>query len=495
MPLQPSDTVGAYQIEKQLGTGGMATVYKAHHTKLDRYVAIKVMHPQLLEDENFHARFEREARIVAKLEHPNIVPVYDYSEIDHQPYLVMKYIEGQTLKQIIKQRAVSLDEILLIMERVAIAIDYAHQQGVLHRDLKPSNIILDDKGTPYVADFGLARIAQMGESTMSADTMLGTPQYISPEQARGDKSIDQQTDLYSLGIILYELLVGRVPFSADTAFATIHDQIYTQPPQPSSLNAEITPEVEAVLLKGIAKDPQARYTNAKAMIRALQEALRRSGLEELDPARAQNAVPTSFSATPTSKSIPNIPNPMRETMQQSGVNFNPERMMPRVGGRWVQDGPEGPGFYTEEELVAADSGLTEEQRIRRFVKKRMEERMGLWIHGAAYFGVNLLLWMIWLGGSIGDGEINFMWPLFVTFGWGIGMFAHFFEYYNKYGGGRDRQEQMVQEEITRERERRSQLKLKNEELEYDPANRIRLNDDGEMTESFIDELDPKRKRQ
>jgi hypothetical protein len=187
---------------------------------------------------------------------------------------------------------------------------------------------------------------------------------------------------------------------------------------------------------------------------------------------------------------------MWDAMRQAGANVNPERMMPRIGGRWVQDGPEGPGFYTEEEIEETiDAGLTDEQRIRRFVKKRMEERMGLWIHGSAYLMVNLLMWMIWLATSISDGDVNFPWPLFVTLGWGIGMFAHFFEYYNKYGGGRDRQEAMVQDEIAKERERRSQNKLKNEDRTYDPAMRIRLNDDGEMTETFIEELDPKRKRQ
>jgi serine/threonine protein kinase len=174
MALQPGEMIGQYRVEAQTGTGGMATVYKAYHPRLDRHVAIKMMHQTLTADEAFHARFEREARIVAKLEHPNIVPIFDFSEHERDPYLVMKYIEGRTLKNILKDGALPLHEVRRIMTAVAAALDYAHKQGVLHRDVKPSNIILDANGTPYLTDFGLARIAQAGEATMSADMMLGT---------------------------------------------------------------------------------------------------------------------------------------------------------------------------------------------------------------------------------------------------------------------------------------------------------------------------------
>ncbi|MDX1994886.1 MAG: serine/threonine-protein kinase [bacterium] len=203
MALNTGDQVGQYEIRQQIGAGGMALVYKAYHARLDRYVAIKVLHQTHLQNDAFRARFEREARIVARLEHPNIVPIYDYSEIGTQPYLVMKFIEGRTLRDVLRERQLSTEEVLQLMTPMAQALDYAHQQGVLHRDIKPSNIIIDGRGIPYLTDFGLARLAQAGESTMSADMMLGTPQYISPEQASGKTELDSRTDIYSLGVVLY----------------------------------------------------------------------------------------------------------------------------------------------------------------------------------------------------------------------------------------------------------------------------------------------------
>src|SRR4051812_14202225 len=156
--------LGQYKVIGQMGSGGMATVYKAYHPRLDRYVAIKMLHEAFQEDKNFLARFEREAQIVARLEHPHIVPVFDFDEFNRRPYLVMKYIEGRTLKAELEDHPLTIQEILSIMPPIGEALDYAHRQGVLHRDIKPSNIILDGNGTPYLTDFGLARIAQLGDS-------------------------------------------------------------------------------------------------------------------------------------------------------------------------------------------------------------------------------------------------------------------------------------------------------------------------------------------
>lgn len=281
--------LGQYKVISQQGHGGMATIYKAYHARLDRYVAVKVMHQAFQEDPGFLSRFEREAQIVARLEHPNIVPVYDFAEVGGQPYLVMKYIEGRTLKALNERSGITLEDILRILPPVASAIDYAHKQGVLHRDIKPSNIIIASDGTPFVADFGLAKLAQLGESTLSADVLLGTPNYISPEQAQGRKDVDHRTDLYSLGVVLYELVVGRVPFSADTPFAVVHDHIYKPLPAPSRLNPDITPQVEAVLAKALAKNPADRYESATAMVRAFADAVKSSGMKNLDPNRGRRA--------------------------------------------------------------------------------------------------------------------------------------------------------------------------------------------------------------
>ncbi|HEX3050604.1 MAG TPA: serine/threonine-protein kinase [Aggregatilineaceae bacterium] len=297
------DTLGPYRIIEQIGQGGMATVYKAYHANLDRYVAVKVLHPAFKEDPSFFERFKREAQIVAKLEHPAIIPVYDYADKDGQPYLVMKFIEGETLKARLKRKSLTLTETITIFESVAAGLTYAHTHGILHRDIKPSNIMLDKDGTPYIADFGLARIAQAGESTLSQDMMLGTPQYISPEQAQGVRDLGPSTDVYSLGIVLYEIIVGRVPFSADTPFAIIHDHIYKPLPIPTQLNPDVPPQIEKVLLKALSKMPQDRFQSAVELVSAFRQAVEETGLTELGAARYRAVV---HSEAPTSATVPPV---------------------------------------------------------------------------------------------------------------------------------------------------------------------------------------------
>jgi tRNA A-37 threonylcarbamoyl transferase component Bud32 len=272
MPFVVGETIGPYRLVEQLGQGGMATIYKAYHAALDRYVAIKALHPALLEDAGFLARFQREAHLVARLEHPNIIPIYDFSEHEGRPYLVMKYIKGQTLKAYLAGQRLELKEVLRIIEAVGAALAYAHQQNVLHRDIKPSNVLLTDDGQIYLADFGLARIAAGSSSTMSGDMLIGTPQYISPEQASSRSDLDARTDIYSLGVMLYEMVVGQVPFSSDTPFSVIHDHIYTPLPMPRKIRPEVPEAVERVLLKALAKDRQDRYQSVAEMVSAFRAA-------------------------------------------------------------------------------------------------------------------------------------------------------------------------------------------------------------------------------
>lgn len=278
MPFAEGENIGPYRIIEQLGQGGMATVYKAYHAALDRYVALKVLHPAFYEDRTFTGRFQREARVVAKLEHPNIVPIYDFAEHDKRPYLVMKYIEGETLKARLSRGPLQAAEITQVVDAVGSALAYAHRQGILHRDIKPSNVLISNDGGMYLADFGLARIAQAGESTLSTDSIMGTPQYISPEQARGDKDLDAGTDIYSFGVMLYEMVVGQVPFNADTPFSIIHDHIYTPMPLPRSINKEVPESVERVLLKALAKERVDRYEDVPAMVRAFKAAWETAGV-------------------------------------------------------------------------------------------------------------------------------------------------------------------------------------------------------------------------
>jgi serine/threonine protein kinase len=273
MPFVIGENIGPYRLVEQLGQGGMATVFKAYHPELDRYVAIKALHPAFAEDDTFLARFQREARVVAKLEHPNIVPIYDYSQYENRPYLVMKYIEGETLKQRISNGMIPIAESLRIIETIGSALQYAHDKDVLHRDIKPSNVLITKDNQVYLTDFGLARMAQSSDKTLTTDMMIGTPQYISPEQALAKQDLDTRTDIYSLGVVIYELLVGKVPFTADTPFAIVHDHIYTPLPLPRSINPGLSESTERVLLKALAKDKEARYINVSTMIEALKKSV------------------------------------------------------------------------------------------------------------------------------------------------------------------------------------------------------------------------------
>ena len=289
MPFQQGENVGPYRIIEQLGQGGMATVFKAYHPNLDRYVAIKVLHPAFKQDPQFLERFQREARVVAKLDHPNIVPVFDYADHNGQSYLVMKFIEGETLKSVLDRQWPAKEQILSIVQSVGKALTYAHAQGVLHRDVKPSNILITESGNVYLADFGLARMAEAGPSTLSGDQLLGTPQYISPEQARGAQDLDNGTDIYSFGIVLYQLAVGRVPYNSDTPFSIIHDHIYTPLPLPRSINDKIPADLERVLLKALAKDRSDRFASVQELVGAFDKAAR--GISPWDEQDVVAAIP------------------------------------------------------------------------------------------------------------------------------------------------------------------------------------------------------------
>lgn len=537
MAFYEGQIVGPYQVVGPLGTGGMASVYKAYHAKLDRYVAIKVLHAAFSTETDFIARFEREAQIVAKLEHPHIVPVFDYAEQENQPYLVMKYVEGETLKKVLSRGALPLNEVIRVMGSVADALTYAHRRGVLHRDVKPSNIILDSNGTPYLTDFGLARIAQMGATTMSQDMILGTPQYISPEQANGSKDLDPRTDVYSLGVILYEMVVGRVPFTADTPYAVVHDHIYTELPRPSEINPQIPPAVEAVLVKALSKLPADRYETPNAMMDAFRAAVRDSGLVELDSDRAAQAEQSFVQRVVPP--IPAVPAPRRPEADDSDRKFvriplppappKPPRATEfefqidsenlkdagrkveeglRKGTKWVEKIASQIEVAVREASEGSERGLTpeeiEEKRIRKRVIKRREERNGVIIHMTVYVFVNLMMWMLWAGGigniieaisgSMNDVMLDALampWPLIVMFFWGIGLFAHFSEYYNKYGPGYEKREREIQREIERERARSMAYeKPKNERR----PSRLELTDDGEITEVFEDEVGQSVKR-
>src|SRR5687767_4808349 len=248
---------------RKLGAGGMANVYLATDQELGRRVAIKILNERHANDEQFVERFRREAKNAAGLSHPNVVSVYDRGEAEGTYYIAMEYVEGRTLKDLILSRGPSPIPIAIDYTRqVLSALRFAHRAGIVHRDIKPHNVIVDREGRVKVADFGIARA---GTSQMTeAGSIIGTAQYLSPEQARG-APVDQTSDLYSVGIVLYELLTGSVPFNGDTPVEIAMKHLSQTPQPPSALRADVPEDLDYVVLRALAKDPSERYGSAEEM--------------------------------------------------------------------------------------------------------------------------------------------------------------------------------------------------------------------------------------
>jgi ligand-binding sensor domain-containing protein/tRNA A-37 threonylcarbamoyl transferase component Bud32 len=319
--LQPGQMLGPYRIISQVGQGGMARVYQAYHAAMDRYVALKVLPSQLAENPEFTGRFQQEARIIARLEHPQILPVHDYGESEGVAYLVMRYLEGGTLKDRLHEHPPSLSEIDHYFGQLAEALAYAHARGVVHRDLKPSNVMVDLHGHLFLTDFGIAKLLEGSSKLTGTGTLMGTPDYMSPEQAQGLK-VDQRTDIYSLGIILYEMVTGRVPFEAETPLAVILAHVNAPLPLPSSLKPGLSPAIERVLLKALAKSPDDRFASIDEFHAAWKKAVLEATTLPLAPAPAP-AVPPSVppsapppalpaaSAEPARAAVPDSTVPLR----------------------------------------------------------------------------------------------------------------------------------------------------------------------------------------
>ena len=264
-------TLGPYQLVERLGQGGMATVYKAYEPSLDRYVAIKVLPQFLARDPQFMERFRREAKAVAQLNHPNIVPIHSFGEQDGITYIAMQFVEGGTLKHA-RDGACPPEEAICLVLPVLRALAYAHEQGIVHRDIKPSNVLMAKGEWPLLADFGLAKMAQGPSQITATGVGVGTPAYMSPEQGQG-VGVDHRSDIYSLGIMLYEMLTGDVPFRADTPMAVVIKHITAPLPMPREVNPSIPEPLERVILKATAKNQDDRYQSAEELLVALERIL------------------------------------------------------------------------------------------------------------------------------------------------------------------------------------------------------------------------------
>lgn len=272
-------TLGSCLLEKRIGQGGMGTVYLARQARPARNVAVKVLSPNLAMDnqiyDEFLARFRREADVIAKLEHVNIMPIYEYGEQDGLAYLVMPYLTGGSLRDVLaRHSALPLDEVVAYIDQAASALAYAHAQGVIHRDLKPANFLLHADGRLVLADFGIARIMEErspGATLTKTGSTLGTPEYMAPEMVRG-QTADYRADIYELGIVLFEMLCGHVPFTGNTFYAVMIKHIQEPLPLLHQINPAISLQVDAVVQKATAKEPQERYTTVKEMAQALRNA-------------------------------------------------------------------------------------------------------------------------------------------------------------------------------------------------------------------------------
>lgn len=275
---------GQYQLQSVIGRGGMAVVYRARQVNLERDVAVKIISAQAINTINLVARFKREADLIARLEHPHILPIYDYGQHEDYLYLVLRLMEGGSLDQRIKGHPLPLDDIDRLIQQIGSALDYAHTHDVVHRDLKPNNILLDNFGNAYLMDFGIAKILSATNLTTTS-TLMGTPAYMAPEQWRME-TVDHRADIYSMGIILYEMVTGEVPFDAPTPHQLMYAHLHKETPPPSHRTPGLLPTIDTVILKATAKKPAERYQSGGELASALSQAIKRQEVDvrgELTP--------------------------------------------------------------------------------------------------------------------------------------------------------------------------------------------------------------------
>jgi serine/threonine protein kinase/catechol 2,3-dioxygenase-like lactoylglutathione lyase family enzyme len=296
-------TLGNYTLLSKIGQGGMAVVYQAYEPALDRYVAIKILPPLLASDPGFAARFENEAKAIAKLNHPNILPIYNFGQQSGISYLVMRFIQAGTLKDRMGQ-PLEFAYIAEIIHQIADALNYAHENGIVHRDIKPSNILMANEHWPLLTDFGLAKMMESAAHLTATGVGIGTPAYMSPEQGQG-LAVDRRTDIYSLGIMLYEMVIGKVPYEAETPMGIVLKHISAPLPLPTQARPDLPPAVENVLLKALAKRPEDRFQTAADFTQALDTAILQGSAAGLKGNLQRESVsPLPSTAAPSQAELP-----------------------------------------------------------------------------------------------------------------------------------------------------------------------------------------------
>ena len=394
--LLEGQTLGKYRILEPLGRGGMAQVFKAYHPQLDRYVAVKVLRSDLVEDEEFLARFRREARAVAALRHPNIVQIYDFDVQDNLYYMVMELLEGDTLKAYLNSLRVQVQrlppgEMVRIFSDVLAGLDYAHAQGIIHRDLKPANIMLTRQGQAVLTDFGIAQIVGGTQYTVSG-ALMGTLSYMAPEQGL-EGHCDVRSDIYSLGIAYYEALTGRVPFDADTPLAILMKHINDPLPLPRQLDPSIPESFERIALKALAKSPDERFQTAAEMAARLSDAARETGIAVPETIH----VPPGISAASKAGSVAVFSGPARQHIPDAGFSSGDTDITYGKTGR------------------AGLAGILDQVRHLFTPPAKIDQVTPKHVTAAALYSVGGIVFvnlvLLWLSGIFGGKVFGHAWPL------------------------------------------------------------------------------------
>jgi serine/threonine protein kinase len=324
--------IGRYEIKSEIAKGGMATVFRAYDPTFERDVAIKVLPHAMLHDPTFRARFEREAKMIAMLEHPAIVPVYDFGEEDGQPYIVMRFMSGGSLAERIERGALPLDETTQIINRFAPALDAAHARNIIHRDLKPGNVLFDQYGNAYLSDFGIARLSQEQGATLTGGAIIGTPSYMSPEQIQGEKHLDGRSDIYAMGVLVYQMLSGNLPYQSDTPAKVMMMHVLEPVPDIMLVKSNLPESCQWFIRKAMAKKPEERYATAGEMAAAFENIARGESIStgpsslvsvaptrKAEPAAVTRIAPSRATAAIPQSSVAAVPEALASPHQKPAI--------------------------------------------------------------------------------------------------------------------------------------------------------------------------------